>query len=182
MESSKNIINGTIETNGGDVVNGNNNTIVNFIDSLSFLLTEYREQLNQIHVLILAFKPKTALGLLTNLENRIKESNAKKDNKITSKLLYLKALCKRELEDFTKEDSAQDFIKAFNLNKEDETIKYRACSTNALTYTFYAVFNRCAVIHFALITLYCEQPAHDHVIGFSWLNRAENTGAKSSPG
>ena len=81
MESSKNIINGTIETNGGDVVNGNNNTIVNFIDSLSFLLTEYREQLNQIHVLILAFKPKTALGLLTNLENRIKESNAKKDNK-----------------------------------------------------------------------------------------------------
>ena len=127
MESSKNIINGTIETNGGDVVNGNNNTIVNFIDSLSFLLTEYREQLNQIHVLILAFKPKTALGLLTNLENRIKESNAKKDNKITSKLLYLKALCKRELEDFTKEDSAQDFIKAFNLNKEDETIKYRAC-------------------------------------------------------
>lgn len=127
MESSKNIINGTIETNGGDVVNGNNNTIVNFIDSLSFLLTEYREQLNQIHVLILAFKPKTALGLLTNLENRIKESNAKKDNKITSKLLYLKALCKRELEDFTKEDSAQDFIKAYNLNIEDETIKYRAC-------------------------------------------------------
>ncbi|MNT05264.1 hypothetical protein D3C72_1398790 [compost metagenome] len=126
MESSKNIINGTVETNGGDVVNGNNNMIVNFIDGLSFLLTEYREQLNQIHVLILAFKPKTALGLLTNLENRIKESNAEKDDKITSKLLFLKALCKRELENYSKEDSAQDFIKAYNLNKEDETIKYRA--------------------------------------------------------
>lgn len=127
MESNKNIINGSIETNGGDVVNGDNNTIVKIIDGLSYLLTEYREQLNQINGLILAFKPKTALNLLISLENRIKESNAEKDNKIASKILFLKALCKRELENFSKEDSTRDFIKAYNLNIDDEELKNRAC-------------------------------------------------------
>jgi hypothetical protein len=127
MESPKNIISGSVNTNGGDVVNGNNNTVVKIIDGLSFLLSEYREQLNQINGLILAFKPKTALDLLISLEKRINDSNTEKDNKIASKILFLKALCKRELESYTKEDSAQDFIKAYNLNKEDETIKLRAC-------------------------------------------------------
>lgn len=127
MESHKNIINGIIETKGGDVVNGDHNAFIKIIDGLSFLLSEYKEQLNQINSLILIFKPRTALDLLIDLEKRIKESNVPKDNKIESKLLFLKALCKRELEDFSKEDSAQDFIKAFNLNQGDDSLKYRAC-------------------------------------------------------
>jgi uncharacterized protein YbaR (Trm112 family) len=127
MESNKNIVTGSIETHGGDLINGDNNTIIKIIDGLSFLLTDYRKQIDQFNGLILAFKPKTALNLLIDLENRIKESNTGKDNKISSKMLFLKALCKSELENFSKEESALDFIKAHNLNNEDEELKTRAC-------------------------------------------------------
>lgn len=127
MESQKNIISGSIDTGGGDSINGDNNTIIKIFDGLSFLLAEYKEQLNEINGLILSFKPKTALNLLVRLESRINESNTENDNKIKSRILFLKSLCKKELPEFTKEESANGFIKAYSLNKEDETIRNRAC-------------------------------------------------------
>ena len=101
--------------------------VTNVFEGLSFLLSDYQAQIKKINSLILEFKLVTALDLLIDLEKRIKETNIPKNNKIESKILFLKALCKRELEKYSKEDSAQDFIKAYNLNKEDETIKHRAC-------------------------------------------------------
>jgi hypothetical protein len=127
VESHKNIITGSVNTGGGDSINGDNGTIIKIINGLSFLLAEYKEGLNEIHKLILSFKPKTALNLLVNLENRINESNTEKDNKIRSKILFLKALCKRDLENFPKEESSLDFIKAYNLNNEDEQLKTKVC-------------------------------------------------------
>lgn len=127
MESQKNIINNSVDTEGGDFINGDNNTIIKIFDGLSFLLTEYKQQLDEINGLILSFKPKTALDLLVSLESRINDSNTENDNKIKSKLLFLKSLCKKELPGFTKEEAAKDFIKAYNLNNDDETIRNRAC-------------------------------------------------------
>ena len=121
---TKNLNTGTIHANNVEI---GDQYVTNVFEGLSFLLSDYQAQIKNINNLILEFKPKTALHLLIDLEKRINESNISKNNKIESKILFLKALCKRELENFTKEDSAQDFIKAYNFNKEDETIKHRAC-------------------------------------------------------
>lgn len=126
MEYNKNII-GSAETQGGDVINGDNNILIKIVDGLSLLLNDYKKQLDEFNSLILAFKPKTALDLIINLEKRVNENSSKSDNKITSKIYFLKGLCKRELEGFPKEESALDFIKAYNLNNEDEELKIRAC-------------------------------------------------------
>lgn len=120
----KNINNGNIQADNVDI---GDKYITNIFDGLSFILSDYQAQIKMINNFILEFKPKSALNLLVDLERRIKESNVPKNHKIESKILFLKAVCKRELEGFTKEDSAQDFIRAYNLNKEDEKIKYRAC-------------------------------------------------------
>lgn len=127
MDYPSNNVSGSVDTNGGHFINGNGNAIVNVIDGLSFLLSDYQSQLESINNFIREFKPKTALDLLLDLEKRIKESKIPKDNKIESKILFLKALCKRELENYSKEDSARDFIKAYKLNIEDEELKIRAC-------------------------------------------------------
>lgn len=116
---------GNIDTNGGPVHLGNN--INNVFEGLSFLLTEYKQQLEEINNLILSFKPKTALDLLNGLEERIKNGEAKIDNKIKSKLLYLKAQCKSDIIEYSKEDSGKDFVQAYKLNNTDEILKERAC-------------------------------------------------------
>lgn len=120
----KNLNTGSITANSVEIGDKN---ITNFIDGLSFLLVEYKQQLDEISNLILSFKPRTALDLLNGLEDRIKNSQAGIDNKIKSKLLYLKALCKSDLEEYSKEDSGKDFIQAYLLNTQDETLKKRAC-------------------------------------------------------
>ncbi len=120
----KNINTGNIQADNVDI---GDKYITNIFDGLSFILSDYQEQIKMINNFILEFKPKSALNLLIDLERRIKESNVPKNHKIESKILFLKAVCKRELEGFTKEDSALDFVRAYNLNKEDEKIKYRAC-------------------------------------------------------
>jgi hypothetical protein len=122
---NKNLNYGTVnaqKSHIGDVYN-----ITNFIDGLSFLLAEYKQQLDEINGQILSFKPRTALERLNSLESRIQNSQAEIDNKTKSKILFLKALCKKELPEFTKEDTAKDFITAYNLNNDDATIKNRVC-------------------------------------------------------
>src|SRR5690606_8158655 len=120
----KNLNTGIINAENVDI---GDKTITNFITGLSFLLVEYKQQLDEINNLILSFKPKTALDLLNGLENRIKNGQAEIDNKIKSKLLYLKALCKSDLSEYSKEDSGKDFVQAHLLNNQDETLKARAC-------------------------------------------------------
>ncbi|WP_146779203.1 PIN domain-containing protein [Flavobacterium psychrolimnae] len=121
----KNLNTGTIHANNANI--GDTYNVTNVIEGLAFLLSDYQAQIKNINRLILEFKPITALDLLIDLEKRITETNIPNDNKISSKILFLKALCKRELENFSKEESALDFIKAYNLNKEDEELKTRAC-------------------------------------------------------
>jgi len=118
---------GSVNTNGGPFINGNENIIVNVIDGLSVLLSDYHGQLTSINSLINDFKPKTALELLEDLEKRVTLSAVPKEKKIESKILFLKALCKRELSVYTKEESAKDFIKAYRLNSDDTQLKIRAC-------------------------------------------------------
>ncbi|MGB7498824.1 MAG: hypothetical protein WA897_02920 [Moheibacter sp.] len=123
MEINKNVNFGNASA-GRDLHIGD---ITNFIDGLSFLLSDYKQQLNKFNELILSFKPKTALDLLEDLENRINQSQVEIDDKIKSKLLYLKALCKNDLPEYSKEDSSKDFVKSYNLNNGDDLIRNRAC-------------------------------------------------------
>lgn len=125
MDMNKNINLGNISA-GRTVHIGDNYNTTNFIDGLSFLLVEYQQQLDDINNFILSFKPKTALDLLNNLEDRIIKGQAQIDDKTKSKILYLRALCKSDLEEYAKENSAKDFIKAYLLNKNDEFLKERA--------------------------------------------------------
>lgn len=116
---------GTINAENANI--GDTYNVTNIIEGLSFLLSDYQAQIKRINSFILEFKPKTALDLLIDLEMRIKENNIPKNSKIESKILFLKSLCKSELPEFTKEESALDFIKAYNLNIEDDELKTRAC-------------------------------------------------------
>lgn len=124
---SKNVNTGSINAENVEIGDKYYKNVTQIIDGLSFLLTEYKQQLEEINHLILAFKPKTALALLQSLEKRINDSQTSLDNKTKSKLLFLKALCKRELSEYTSQESARDFIHAYNLSKEDEALKTRAC-------------------------------------------------------
>lgn len=73
MEQNKNIINGPVDTGGGDFQVGDNYTILN-VEGLPIVLQEYKNQLKEIEKFILSFKPKTAFELLINLEKRIENS------------------------------------------------------------------------------------------------------------
>ena len=89
---NSNIVNASINA-GGNAIVGNENTIIqNFINGLDILLNEYKEQLTNISNLINEFKPKTALSLLEELENRIKDKEILQKELLTSKILYLKVL------------------------------------------------------------------------------------------
>lgn len=123
----KNINSGNIDAENVEIGDKYYNNVTQIIDGLAFLLSEYKQQLDEINRLILSFKPRTALDLLNSLEKRIQESQTSLDAKTNSKLIFLKALCKRELPEFKGEDSAKDFIRAYNLSKEDEFLKNRAC-------------------------------------------------------
>ncbi|WP_309609181.1 hypothetical protein [Flavobacterium sp.] len=124
---NKNINSGTVNTNGGDINIGDNKYITNVFEGLTQLLIEYREQLKKIEELINAFKPKTALDLLNDLENRVTEKEIQEKDRILSKILFLKAMCKRELSGIPKEESAKDYISAYKLNLDEKKFKERAC-------------------------------------------------------
>lgn len=124
---SKNINTGNIHAETVEIGDKYYDTFTQVIDGLAFLLTEYKQQLDEINHLILSFKPRTALDLLQSLEKRINESQAPIDHKTKSKLIFLKALCKKDLPEFKGEDSAKDFIQAYNLNRGDQFLKNRAC-------------------------------------------------------
>ena len=98
----KNLNTGTIHANSANI--GDTYNVTNVIEGLAFLLSDYQAQIKNINRLIFEFKPITALDLLIDLEKRITETNIPNDNKISSKILFLKALCKRELENFSKEE------------------------------------------------------------------------------
>lgn len=117
---------GNIESGGGPIQLGNN-YITNVIDGLNYLLSDFKEQLKIIEQLINSFKAKTALELLNDLEKRVVEIEIKDKNKILSKILFLKGACKRELDEYKKENSAEDFIKASNLNPTENGFRERAC-------------------------------------------------------
>jgi len=122
---SKNIVSAPINAGGNSIVGDGN--IVNFIDGLGILLQEYKDQLTNITNLINTFKPQTALKLLNDLEDRIKDIEIPQKELIKGKILYLKGLCKSEVDTYTKEDAASDFIKAYKLNKTDNVFRDRAC-------------------------------------------------------
>lgn len=122
--TNKNFNEGQIDTGGGSLHIGDNVTYI--IDGLSIVLNEYKEQLKNIEQLINEFKPKTALQLLGEIEPRINDS-AVNDNKISSKILFLKAICKSELIDYSAKTTANEFVKAYLLNKTDKKLKEKAC-------------------------------------------------------
>lgn len=121
-----NVNHGTINSEGGNVQLGNN-YVTNIFEGLSFLLTEYKEQLKKIEELVNDFKVTTALKLLVDLETRVSEIDHAEKNKILSKINFLKASCKRELIAIENKDAAKDFINAYNLNKNDTAMRDRAC-------------------------------------------------------
>lgn len=122
----ENVVSAPINTGGNSIV-GNNNTINQFINGLEMLVQEYKDQLTKISTLLSEFKPKTALSLLQELENRIIDKNIDQKDTLKAKILYLKGLCKSEIQTFTKENSAMDFVNAYNLNKNDNSFRDRAC-------------------------------------------------------
>ncbi|OUD28009.1 hypothetical protein, partial [Flavobacterium sp. FPG59] len=117
---------GNIDSNGGPIQLGNN-YITNVFEGLEDLSNDFKEQLKTIEQTIYSFKPKTALDFLNNLEKRVTEKNIKDKDKILSKILFLKGACKRELDEYKKENSAEDFIKASNLNPTENGFRERAC-------------------------------------------------------
>lgn len=124
---SNNIVTAPINA-GENAIIGNGNTVIqNFISGLDILLNEYKDQLTYISNLLNEFKPKTALDLLQDIEYRIKDKEIAQKEILSGKILYLRGLCKSEVENFKKEDSAKDFIKAYNINKNDNTFRDRAC-------------------------------------------------------
>lgn len=121
---NKNTNLGTIIATNVDI--GDKYNITNVIEGLSYLLSEYKVQLKKIEEQINLFKPKTALDFLIDLELRVNDVEIQDKNKILSKISFLKALCKYELNGFTKEDTAKDFINAYKLNPAEASFKERA--------------------------------------------------------
>lgn len=68
----KNVNTGNIDAESVEIGDKIYNNITQFIDGLGLLLTEYKQQLDEINHLILAFKPKTALVLLQALRKKNK--------------------------------------------------------------------------------------------------------------
>jgi hypothetical protein len=121
----KNVISGEVHTDGGEVKIGD--TIIHYhIDGLQKLLSSYKAHLITIEKLLDGFKLKSALDSLKKLEESISESQIK-NGEISSKILYLKASCKRELNPLFTKETAKDFIRAYKINPSDEKLKEKAC-------------------------------------------------------
>ena len=89
------------------------------------IVEEWSKQLDEIFENIKHFKPITALDRLNSLENRIFENGQGNNNKLLSKLYYLKATClgQQERKKVYKEE-AQLLIKAFKL--QPSNVEYKA--------------------------------------------------------
>ncbi len=121
----KNINTGNIDSGGAPInINIGDKNIFN---DLTILLEEYKYQLRDIEKLLNEFKPKTALQQLNKLEERINSSPLKVDNITSSKILFVKALCQSHLNEFSRETSAQNFIKAYKKDNYNEKLRIRAC-------------------------------------------------------
>ena len=123
---NKNINSGNINTDGGNS-NIGDTYIKNIFEGLPLVLVEFKERLKEIEQLTSQFKVKTALGLLENLENRVKDIEHADKNKNLSKICYLKGICKKELPEFKTENTALDFVNAYKLNSSDTAVRDRAC-------------------------------------------------------
>ncbi len=123
---NKNINSGNINTEGGDSHIGDT-YIKNIFEGLPLLFVEFKERLKEIEEFTNLFKVKSALILLDNLENRVKEAEHGDKNKILSKIFYLKGICKKELPEFTIQNTALDFVNVYKLNGNDAAIRDRAC-------------------------------------------------------
>ncbi len=114
---------GTVNTNGGSFQVGDTYNIQ--IQGLELLLQDYKAQFQDIKSLIDEFKPETALKQLRNLLSRIPDKL--KDNpEIKSKILFLRATCKRELQQFDIPETAKEFVQAYILNSSDKELKEKA--------------------------------------------------------
>lgn len=123
---NKNINSGNINTEGGHSHIGDT-YIKNIFEGLPPLFVEFKGRLKEIEEFTNLFKVKSALLLLDNLENRVKEVEHGDKNKILSKIFYLKGICKKELPEFTIQNTALDFVNAYKLNGNDTAIRDRAC-------------------------------------------------------
>ena len=117
-----NLNTGPVNTGGGKFHVGDNHTY--YIEGLELLLQAYKVQLNLIKSLIDEFKPKTALKHLSLLEEGI--SDQIKNPEIASKLLFLRATCKRELDQYSIDETAKEFVRAYKLCPDDKELKERA--------------------------------------------------------
>jgi len=125
---NKNFNTGNLNSEGGNIRIGDEQNIyniTNFFEGLTLLIQEYKEQIKTIEDFLYSFKPKTALSLVTALESRILESDINDKNIVRSKILFLKGLCKSELENYPKNETALEFTKAYSLNKTDLKIRNR---------------------------------------------------------
>lgn len=103
-------------------LNSNLHEIISSLDNS--LKQEFKAEIIEIEKCLYSFKPKTALSLIINLEQRIKESNSI-DNLISSKILFIQAQCKKDLQE-SKSEVSQLFIRAYKLNPNDEILKKTA--------------------------------------------------------
>jgi hypothetical protein len=123
MKNNKNVNTAPIKTEGGSVRFGDDNY---YFNDLSIAYNEvYKEQVNLIENLLNSFKPKTALEQLTELDKNI-SAREKIDNILKSKISFLILSCKTMMQDGSDELS-KEYIKCYNLNKEDVKLKEIAC-------------------------------------------------------
>lgn len=114
---------GNIDSGGGEVHIGDKVSIQ--IQGLELLLQDYKAQLQSIKSLIDEFKPETALKQLEDLQTRI-PGELNKNPEIKSKILFLSATCKRELQQFAISEIAKEFVQAYRLNPTDKELKDKA--------------------------------------------------------
>ncbi|MDC7994030.1 hypothetical protein [Altibacter sp. HG106] len=118
-----NINTGNVNTNGGAFRVGDTYNI--HLQGLELLLQDYKAQLQGIKLLIDEFKPDTALKQLENLQKRIPDE-LNRNPKIKSKILFLSATCKRELQQFAIKETAKEFVQAYRLNPTDTELREKA--------------------------------------------------------
>ncbi|MCT4664938.1 MAG: hypothetical protein N4A45_06860 [Flavobacteriales bacterium] len=90
------------------------------------LHSEYKSSIEDIQSCIDDYKMRTALNLIQTLRQRIERASLL-DIFFKSKLLFLEAICERELQSKSNRDYSLKIIKAYNLDKDDITLQLNAC-------------------------------------------------------
>ena len=103
------------------------NNVKVITDSISRALkSEYKSNIESIQACIDEFKMQTAINLIQKLRKRIEQASLL-DSAFKSKLLFLETLCERELQSKDKIEISKQFIRAYNYDKTDLTLKLHAC-------------------------------------------------------